>query len=625
MEIRLIVQLFQFSGSETRAFDFIAHKCDAIAGIITEVDVFAGRDLLLDLLELRNLLGTLVELGGLVVPGHREAAVFILTGRNSNAVNIELGGDIAFCSACDDRRDYDPALGHNEGVGIADDRGANLVGLNPKAVTVAGDFIIAEDVIAVRKGIAVFINSHQIHSIARGGLLNGLIQLVVQVRAREAVIGRLVKRIYHRELRRHRQDVVALRRKSDFHIDIIARHGKGIAERIDAGRGAVLGHDQIAGLVAGIGLGNNCDFRTLGRMGDWAAVDLKIEGAVIKFRIGSLYIEGIGRNGFECDFHIDVHIGHDECVGAADRKRSLCRVGDHLPVIGVDSGDLIVGIVALDHNRSALDGGLHGHVVDGGGSLAAVVCRDVDVMTVFDLGVHTDIAARHDKGVAGEMEICLAVGLLDRQTLDGLAGLGVSHDSDLRAGRGSGDSLAVHVEEHRAVGGGHAARQLVELGSGGAGRGSGAVAVRDGGRRGRRGGAAGIAGAGHRDRQRHGIVEPLARGEVRQVVGLVQHLKQRLVGVVVDAVGGRDAVSGIAAADLVLHDAVAGGADGRADRRRDDQGLSRSDLGPVGDAVDLLDKRREDVEVHAQAVAHAGDVLARGHGVGHQVVGEAVC
>ena len=103
-----------------------------------------------------------------------------------------------------------------------------------------------------------------------------------------------------------------------------------------------------------------------------------------------------------------------------------------------------------------------------------------------------------------------------------------------------------------------------------------------------------------------------------------EHDTTAVAGVVIDAVGGRDAVSGIAASDLVLHDAVAGGADGRADRRRDDQGLSRSDLGPVGDAVDLLDKRREDVEVHAQAVAHAGDILARGHGVGHQIVGKAV-
>ena len=74
----------------------------------------------------------------------------------------------------------------------------------------------------------------------------------------------------------------------------------------------------------------------------------------------------------------------------------------------------------------------------------------------------------------------------------------------------------------------------------------------------------------------------------------------------------------------VRHDAVAGGADSRRDRRRDDEGVARSHVLPVGDTVHVCDERGENREVDAQTVADAGDRLAPGHGVGHQVEGEHV-
>ena len=69
-------------------------------------------------------------------------------------------------------------------------------------------------------------------------------------------------------------------------------------------------------------------------------------------------------------------------------------------------------------------------------------------MAVLDDGVHAHVAARHHKGVAGKLQIGGAVGMLDGQALDGLAGIGLGHDGDLGAGGSRGNGLVVHVEEH---------------------------------------------------------------------------------------------------------------------------------------------------------------------------------
>ena len=598
------------------------HEGDTVGVVVkAQVEVLAHGDRALDALDDRDLIAGLGEVRGLAVPGDGEAAVVVagLLG----PVQDELRGDVLRHRLGDRRGDGDAALGHLERV-VAGFRVrsvdshvpviADVIAVDLEAVAGA-DHVIADlavGLVQADRRIAFLVDGNQVDI----GTGHGFGDELAGVADALGVEG-----IDIAELRGHDQDVIALACEGDGDINVESGHDEAVAVHVDLiARGTMLHNGELNRLIPFDGLGNDGDLRALGGTGNGAAVDLKVEGAVGRI----VDIEGVGRNRLEDDLQIHVRIGHDEGLGGAHSELDLCGGRDDLLVGRVDRGNLVVGISALDDDRRALDSRLHGDAADGGAGLAAVVCVDVDVVAGLDGGINTNVTGGHHEGVGSQQEVGLAVGLLDRQALDGLAGVGAGHDGDLRADSGSGDGLVVHVEEHRAVGGGHTAGKLVELGSGGGARGGGAVAVGDGGGGRRGGGGAGVAGAGHGDRQRHGVEELAAGLDRRQVVGLVEDLEQTLVGAVADTLGADDAVGRVTAGDGMLHDAVAGGADGRGDRRRDDEGVPCSDLVPAGDVVHLLDERGKDREVDAQRVAHAGDGLAVGHGVGHQVVGKRV-
>ena len=592
--------------------DSVLDEGNTLGAVVAQVNVLTLGDLALDGLELGDLLLGLRELGGLAVPGNGDAAVGIGIVGDLSTVHVDSGPDIGSSFAGDDRGYGNAALGHGEAL-------VGLVVGDLQAVAVADDIIV--DVVTggeLRGSSARIIDELEV-DLGTGISLGDRVffQLCIRADVRRTAC----KSVDIAELRGHDENVVALGPEGDLDVHIKAGHREGVAENIHARCGiVVLGYLELDGLIALVGLGHDGDLGALGGTGHGAAVDLEVEAAADRI----VDIEGVGRDRFENDFHIHIRVRHDKGLGAADRKLFLRGGRDKLPVGRIDRGDLIVGIDALDDDRCALDSRLDGHAADRGAGLAAVVGADVDVMAGLDDCVHTGVAARHDEGIARKLQIGLAVRMLDRQALDGLAGVGVGHDGDLRAGRSRGNGLVVDVEEHCAVGGGHAAGKLVELGRGGRARGGGAVAVGDGGGGRRGGGGTGVAGAGHGHRQRHGIEELVAGLDRREVLGLVEDLQQTLVGAVVDALGSGDAVGRVMRGDDVLHDAVAGGADGRGNRGRDDEGVPCSDLGPVGDVVHLLDERGKDCKVYAQRIAHAGDSLAVGHGVGHQVVGKRV-
>ena len=544
--------------------------------------------------------------------GDGEAAVAVAGGGRGLSVHEDLAADDGGRRSRDDRGDGDAALGHLESAAqICPGRDGDL-----EAVAVADHVVL--DLVAALDFVAVLVIGREDDDFV--GILVGDDKILID---RIRNIAGIVKGVNVADLGRHDQDVVALGAESDTHVHVEGGHGEAVAEDVDELRRiAVLVDDQLNRLVPVHCLGNDRDACALGRAGHGIAVDLQVEAAACGR--GLDHVEGVRGDRREDDFDIHIRIGHDEGPGAAHGERGLRGGGDHLLVVGIHSRDLIIGIGALDDDCRALDRGRDGHAADGGRSLAAVVGGDVDVMAGLDGGVHTDVAARHHEGVAGQVQVGGAVGVLDREALDGPAGIGLGHDGDLRAGRSGGNGLVVHVEEHSAVRGGHAAREGVELGRGGRARGGRAVAVGDGGDSGRRGGSAGVAGAGHGDRQRHGVEEVRPGPDRREVVRLVQRLEQKLVGVVGDTLGADDAVGSVTAGDHMLHNTVAGGAHDRAHRRRDDDGVPCSHLAPVGDVVHLLDERIEDGEVDAQVVAHAGDSLAVGHGVGHQVVGKRI-
>ena len=594
-----LVDLLDDLRIRARAGDFKADEGHILAAGGAEIDIVAEEDVAVErpelLLGAAGDIGAGLELAGddlaVAVDAGREAAVLVAAG-HSRAVEIEGGGD-GVCAAPEDRRDGDAALRHREGAG----------GGHRDLEAVA----VADDIIALDR-IACLGRCGQGDRGAGVGLVGGAARDFAADRGQD-------------------DDVVALGAECHRNIHVKAGHGEGVAEGVHNRAGGMVRHRQAGGLIPVERLGDDRDLGALGRAGHRVAVDLEIEAAGVGRVAGRVHrgdIEAVGGHGLEDDLYRDVGVGHKEGVGGAHRDGRLVGGGDHLVVGGRDALDLIVGIGAAHNDRRALDRRLDGHAADGGAGLAAVVGDDVDVVAGLDGGIDAHVAARHDEAVSGEAEVSHAVCVLDRQGIDGLAGLGLGDDRDGRAGGGRGDDGVVHIEEHGAVGGGHAARELIERGGGSGRRRGGAVSVRDRGGRGGGGAAAGVAGAGQGHHQGLRIEEQAAGLERGQIVRVVQRLEHTLCGVVVEPVLACDAVGGVIAHDLVRHDAEAGGADSGADRRRDDERVARPDASPVGDAVDVRNERRELREVHAEVVAHAGDRLTVGHGVGHQVVGEEV-
>ena len=154
-----------------RVLDLILHKGHAVIHVIAQVNVFTLGDLALDLLELGNLFASLGELGGLAVPGHREAAVIVtVSGLLIFCVYLELRANLNQFLVCDDRRNCDAALGHGEGNGthrlitascIFVIAVSDIIRLHLQAVAVA-DNVILDIVFARIKKIAFLIKRNEV-------------------------------------------------------------------------------------------------------------------------------------------------------------------------------------------------------------------------------------------------------------------------------------------------------------------------------------------------------------------------------------------------------------------------------------------------------------------------------
>ena len=242
-------------------------------------------------------------------------------------------------------------------------------------------------------------------------------------------------------------------------------------------------------------------------------------------------------------------------------------------------------------------------------------------MALLHADVDAHVAAGHDEGIAGQVQLGSAVGVLDGHAVNGIAGLGGGDCLNLGAGRGGGDTLAVDVEGQRTGSGIQVGGELIGLlRRGGA---AGAARRRAAGARGTAGRGAGSRGS-IGDGGGHWHVEGAADLDVGQVAGVVQRLQQRGVGVEINAVLAADGISGITGDDLMAQDRHAGGAGGGLGRHGQEDALAHGDVGPVGDAVDGRDLLGIVAEVDAQRSAHARDGVAALHDIRHHVVGDGI-
>ena len=214
--------------------------------------------------------------------------------------------------------------------------------------------------------------------------------------------------------------------------------------------------------------------------------------------------------------------------------------------------------------------------------------------------------------------------MLDDQAAYRLAVSGIDVDRDLIACRRGADRSVVDVESHGTVSGVDIGSDAVLLAAVVIAAVASVAGIAGVSSVARITGVAAVASIAGSNSGGNGDVERAAGLYLCKVAGIVQRLEQLGVLTVVNAVACDHIVCGLAGADLMRNDLIAGSADCRSLGRGQKQSLARSDLVPAGDVVELLDLIGIVGEADAQRVADARNSLAALDRVRDQIISDTV-